>query len=167
MTVELVIMDYFLGPQYIDLTKPCDFLCDIDGTIADNNHRQHWLKSKPRNWAAYEKNMYLDTPVHHIVSAIHILLENDFNPIFCSGRGEQSRQVTGAWLHQHVGISSPLYMRKFKDYRDDAIIKEELLMDIRMDGYEPLFVLDDRQKVVDMWRTKTHLKCIQVDEGNF
>jgi len=45
-----------------------------------------------------------------------------------------------------------LYMREPKDYRDDTIIKKELLDLIISQGYTPTIVFDDRTRVVNMWR---------------
>ncbi len=43
-------------------------------------------------------------------------------------------------------------MRPEKDYRPDYIIKEEILMQLKDEGFWPDLVIDDRQTVVDMWR---------------
>lgn len=44
-------------------------------------------------------------------------------------------------------------MRAAGDYRQDAIVKAEILEQILADGYEPFLVVDDRPQVVDMWRS--------------
>jgi hypothetical protein len=44
-------------------------------------------------------------------------------------------------------------MRKAKDYRDDAIVKSEMLDEI-LKTYSVIAVFDDRTKVVDMWRSR-------------
>ena len=35
------------------------------------------------------------------------------------------------------------------------------------DNFDIEFILDDRDQVVDMWRTELNLKCFQVNYGNF
>jgi hypothetical protein len=57
-------------------------------------------------------------------------------------------------------------MRKKGDYRDDSIVKKELLDQIRKDGYNPLLAFDDRDRVVKAWR-ECGIRCLQVAEGNF
>jgi hypothetical protein len=57
-------------------------------------------------------------------------------------------------------------MRKNNDHREDSIVKQEMLDKIRLDGYNPTLVFDDRARVVEMWR-KNGIKCFQVAEGNF
>jgi hypothetical protein len=59
-----------------------------------------------------------------------------------------------------------LLMRREKDHRDDTIVKKEMYEDVVEGIHEVLFVLDDRDKVVKMWRG-LGLKCFQVAEGNF
>jgi hypothetical protein len=56
-------------------------------------------------------------------------------------------------------------MRKDGDFRADNVVKQEIL-DAHIDKDRVLFVLDDRQQVVDMWR-RNGLTCFQVAEGNF
>jgi hypothetical protein len=72
--------------------------------------------------------------------------------IYCSGRPEQYRSVTDRWLLKWMLPIEPLYMRKQGDYRPDDVIKFELLIQIREEGYDPVLVIDDRPSVVNMWR---------------
>ena len=53
-------------------------------------------------------------------------------------------------------------MRKQNDNRHDDIVKEEILKTILENNHEILFTLDDRGRVVDMWR-KNGIKCFQVE----
>lgn len=158
--------DVHLGFIEVDLSEHDCFICDIDGTIADLTHRRKWIEDKPKNWAAFEANMDKDEPIPHVIELVKFLKDQGLTVIICSGRGEQNRTVTVDWLNS-VGVSfNVLYMRKKKDYRADDIIKEELLDQIIADGFNPKLVLDDRDRVVAMWR-KRGLTCIQVAEGNF
>jgi hypothetical protein len=58
-------------------------------------------------------------------------------------------------------------MRKNNDQRKDSIIKFELFENHIKDKYYVELVVDDRQQVVDMWRRKLGLTCLQVDYGDF
>jgi len=57
-------------------------------------------------------------------------------------------------------------MRADSDRRSDDIVKRELLARIRGDGFDPQLAIDDRKRVVDMWRSEG-LICAQVAEGEF
>lgn len=59
-----------------------------------------------------------------------------------------------------------LYMRPEGDVRKDTEIKREIFDNYIRDKYRVLFVLDDRNSVVKMWRD-LGLKCLQVAEGDF
>jgi hypothetical protein len=57
-------------------------------------------------------------------------------------------------------------MRAEGDTRKDSIIKEEIYRAEIENKYNVLFVLDDRNQVVELWR-RLGLTCLQVAEGNF
>jgi phosphoglycolate phosphatase-like HAD superfamily hydrolase len=144
-----------------------DVIVDLDGTLADCTHRLHHIKDGQRkNWDAFFAGCHLDEPNPVVVSLVHSL-ERDHRIIFCSGRPEKTRKDTEKWLREHLGVVAPqLYMRGDSDRRADDIVKRELLERIRSDGFDPKLAIDDRQRVVDMWRSEG-LVCAQVAEGDF
>jgi hypothetical protein len=79
---------------------------------------------------------------------------------------EMERDLTVWWMGVHEIPYHALYMRSDNDYRADFIVKEELLAQLRADGYNPVMAFDDRQQVVDMWR-ENGLICAQVAKGDF
>ena len=161
------IFDVHLGEVEIpDEVFPCDFICDIDGTVADVSHRQHWVRNKPKNWGAFFKAMSYDTPITRVVNKVKDCQKLGGNLIMCSGRPEDYRKETEDWLEYNGLIPTRLYMRKSGDYRQDDIVKFELYSQMLIDGWKPKFVFDDRNQVVKMWRSKG-MFCIQVAEGDF
>ena len=58
-------------------------------------------------------------------------------------------------------------MRETQDNRKDSIVKHEIYTTCIKDRWDVLFVLDDRNQVVDMWRNTLNLPCLQVAEGDF
>ncbi len=73
---------------------------------------------------------------------------------------------TMKWLNDNGIKFDDLYMRFTNDSRIDSIVKQEIYEMCIKDKYNVLFVLDDRDQVVNMWREQG-LKCLQVAEGNF
>jgi len=150
-------------------------ICDLDGTLANCEHRVHHVRNKPKNWDAFYAGVREDEVNHPVLNILDKFLCYEglrYNIIFCSGRPERCREDTVWWLREvaHIWYSehSPdvqLFMRKDGDYRADNIVKQEIL-DTQIDKDRVLFVLDDRQQVVDMWR-RNGLTCLQVSEGNF
>lgn len=160
------LYDVHRGWITIDESIPRDFICDIDGTVADVTHRRHYVQSKPKNWAAFEKLAHLDPPIERVIKMVQLLQGKGWTLLMCSGRGEQQRGITEKWLKENGLHPVKLYMRKEGDYRQDSIVKKELLDQIKEDGYHPVLSLDDRDQVVEMWR-KNGIPCVQVAEGNF
>jgi hypothetical protein len=143
-----------------------DVLVDLDGTVADCTHRLHHIRRGRKNWAAFFAACHLDEP-NDVVVALVKALAHEHKLIFCSGRPERTRAATEEWVAKHVGVARPrLYMRGDKDRRADDIVKRELLQRIRQDGFDPRLAIDDRRRVVDMWRSEG-LVCAQVAEGDF
>ncbi len=102
-----------------------------------------------------------------MVVALVKALEKEHRLIFCSGRPERTRPATVGWLQQHLGITpDALYMRGDADRRADDIVKRELLSRMRADRFDPQLAIDDRRRVVEMWRAEG-LVCAQVAEGDF
>ena len=140
---------------------------DIDGTLANIQHRRHWVMSKPKNWRAFNAGMAQDTPNEDIVWMLHTFRsQSDVRIVICSGRGSENRAVTEAWLAEHVGAYDALYMREERDYRADSIVKVELLEQIERDFARPWLWVDDRQQVVDAIRAQG-IRVLQVAPGDF
>lgn len=134
-------------------------LCDIDGTVAkmDGNRGPY----------EYDK-VHLDVPVPNIVELVQVLRAAGYRIIFMSGREDACEVQTRAWLvANHVALPGDwLLMRKTGDYRPDEIVKEEIYRQRIAPVHKVLLVLDDRNKVVDMWR-RIGLTCLQVAAGAF
>jgi len=140
---------------------------DIDGTLANVNHRRHWVATKPKNWAAWNAAMDRDT-VHEDVKWMLDSFHNrhDTSIIICSGRGSEHREITEQWLEHYFIHYDALYMRAVKDNRKDSIVKVELLNDIQRDYGWPFIWFDDRDQVVNAIREQGIRVC-QVAPGNF
>lgn len=131
---------------------------DIDGTLANLGHRLHHIKEKPKNWRAFELGITDDALIEPMREILWSLAEAGNTIIFASGRNERSRKATIQWLTdnniwEYGGTANKLYMRASGDYRNDAIIKREILDQIVKDYKKnPDMVFDDRPRVVNMWR---------------
>lgn len=151
------------------MLEPKDIVFDIDGTLSDPSHRQHFVRSKPRNWPAFNRTIFDDTVQYDIVWLAKVLHSIGCRIVICTARTDDLREVTEKWLKEKAGLDGiyeKVYMRAEKDYRDDDIIKRELLDIIRADGYDPVMVFDDRDRVVKIWR-EAGLRCLQVAPGDF
>jgi phosphoglycolate phosphatase-like HAD superfamily hydrolase len=137
---------------------------DIDGTLADVSERIHHLKKKPKNWNAFFQGMAQDKAIRSMVRLCNILYVSGIQIILCSGRYEEHREETVKWLAQQGVHYHDVLLRKDKDHRSDSVVKREILAAI--DQSKVLFVVEDRSRVVEMWRSEG-LVCLQCAPGEF
>ena len=148
-----------------DATKVVLF--DIDGTLANIEHRRHFLDQPNPDWKSFNAAMGDDTPNEPVVSLYKTLWESEaYTLILVTGRNERSRKLTEQWLTWNEIPFERVVMRADGDFRADHIIKEEILDRLLAEGLEIQFTVDDRQQVVDMWRRRG-ITCLQCDVGNF
>lgn len=135
------------------------YVFDLDGTLADLTHREHFLEKK--DWRGFFAAVDDDLPIWPV---IHLLLElNMQNQVeVWSGRSDECREATEAWLLRHLGFVPTLIMRTAGDHRPDDEVKRQFL---HM-SHRPDIIFDDRDRVVAMWRS-LGITCLQVAPGDF
>jgi predicted kinase len=131
-------------------------ICDLDGTAALHNGR-----------SPYEYNRCDEDLVNEPVREILLKFASDaYEIIYLSGREDYAREKTKKWLEDNWFPRGNLFMRKSGDHRSDVIVKYELFDREVRNVYNVLFCLDDRDRVVKLWRD-LGLTCLQVNYGNF
>lgn len=139
-------------------------VCDIDGTMANIEHRLHYVRREgKKDWKNFFKEMDKDVVNEWCQE---IVRNSKFPVVFCSGRPDDYKQVTKEWLTNVAKLDGGLMMRSRNDFRRDDIVKEQILDFEILTRYSVAYVLDDRKQVVDMWR-KRGLVCLQCNEGDF
>lgn len=159
--------------NYIEYKPNKCIIVDIDGTVADNSHRQHFVRSKPRNWKAFNATIDQDKIIEEVRFVVECIRRAGVDVLFVSAR-EGSKEIfdtTKEWLNRFFTTNenpyyTALFMRDEKDYRDDSIVKSEILDQLLEEGWDPICVFDDRDRVVEMWRSRG-IKTLQVAPGNF
>ena len=139
---------------------------DIDGTLANCEHRRHFVEGKNKDFDAFYDAMEGDTikPEIHGLCNLHYL--NDWHVIICTGRPEKYRKITEKWLKDKGVFYKELMMRPDnRRFDPDFEVKKTMLDNIRKDR-EVLMAFDDRNQVVEMWRNNG-VTCLQVAEGDF
>jgi hypothetical protein len=140
---------------------------DIDGTLANIHHRISYVATRPKNFPAFYAAATRDEPFAHITMLAKLIWnDGEFKVLICTGREETQREQTMVWLAQHGINYHALFMRKRGDSRQDTVVKEESLAEMRQMGFEPLMVFEDRARVVEMWR-RCGVPCLQVAEGEY
>ncbi|MCU1472235.1 polynucleotide kinase [Amnibacterium sp.] len=142
---------------------PDAVLIDLDGTLAIIGDRDPYDASTAE---VDELNEQVAWVAHSWLFDGTTEARQDRAVVLVSGRQEKDRRPTERWLDRHGVVYDALRMRATGDPRNDAIVKRELYERHIRGRYNVVLVIDDRRRVVDMWRS-LGLQCWQVAPGDF
>ena len=117
---------------------------DIDGVLADVTHRLHFLEHRPKDWDGFFAAAPDDPPLPQGV-ALAQEAAADCEVVYVTGRPEQCRRDTVAWLRRHALPEGRLEMRRGRDRRPARLAKPELLARLAGDRVVAVVVDDDEQ----------------------
>jgi hypothetical protein len=144
---------------------------DLDGTLAIIDKRRD-LSRKPNGKIDFDKLhdpslIKHDVPNVPVVKMAQLFAQDGFNIVIFSGRSDKTNFTTRSWLSNNRIPFHKLVMRPHKtmNFVPDQVLKKDML-DKHLDINDIFMVVDDRQKVVDMWRS-LGLTCFQVAPGDF
>lgn len=138
--------------------KTLSVIVDLDGTLANIDHRAHFVKRDKPLWDEFYSACDQDTP-NLWCAAVMTALGAHYNVYIVSARRDTEEGKTLKWLNKHSVYFDGLFMlRKGSDSTADTVLKKEWLNNFGRENI--LFVIDDRQKVVDMWR-REGVVCLQ------
>lgn len=149
------------------------YIFDLDGTIALIEHRRHMLEWDTRDkWRHFYAACDEDLPNTPVIDTMERLRHAGADVWFFSGRSDEVRDKTVAWLARHTSfmtwdLETALTMRAAGDYTADDVLKRQWLDGMLSDDRKRLVaVFDDRDRVVRMWRD-AGVTCFQVASGEF
>jgi hypothetical protein len=139
-------------------------ICDLDGTLCDHKHRKHLSHL---DFDEYNGMLHLDVPkpsILAILNAMDMMLTPSSTMIYLmTGRPEQYREATVFWLSKHNVPYYRLIMRPTGNMESDVALKARMFSSEGMYVEDVLFVMEDMDCVVDMWRG-LGLTCLQVEK---
>jgi len=145
-----------------------DVIFDIDGTLANCDHRLHHIRGKPKNFKKFMAGIPDDTviePIRDILWGLQSgIIINKI--ILVTGRSEEYRTMTEAWLENNYICFDWLFMRSNDDFRADYIVKDEIVDLIKSRGLNPVLAFEDRTRCVEMYR-EAGIICCQVADGDY
>ena len=150
---------------------------DLDGTLAIIDKRRikagkttDGKKTKKFNWDVFNdpSNIALDEPNVPVIKMAQLFAEDGFLIVIFSGRTDKTEHATRAWLTRNRVPFHTLAMRPHKtmNFVPDEVLKKHMLDNALFNIDDVFLVVDDRQKVVDMWRD-LGLTVFQVAPGDF
>lgn len=165
---EAVKDKYIADYKYIPDLPEC-IIVDIDGTLA------HMTGRSPYDYTQVSTDV-VDDVVRDLVWRYQAPDSGTGLPgvytIIVSGRKDECKKETIQWLNDNDIKFDELHMRSADDVDkdgnelDDRIVKRQIFDKWIRSRYNVKFVLDDRDRVVELWRS-LGLKCLQVSEGAF
>ncbi len=142
-------------------------LIDIDGTIANIDHRKHLILGETPDWDAFYKACVDDTPIVAMIKVIKGDLEgNSAIPVFVTGRSDLVRRETAEWLDKYFfdgdlqDRNPALHMRVHGDHQEDFELKKGFVNSLS--EFEILGAYEDRPQVIRMYE---ELKIPVIDTG--
>lgn len=131
-------------------------LVDLDGTLADGRHREHFVNGEQKDWTSYfaacGEDGYIDITCRWVSK-----LAEDHCLCLVSGRPDNWWKETSIWLMksgwEDVRLRlcfDHIFMRSAGDKRPDVLVKADILKLLPKEKIA--FVIDDRPSVVRMWR---------------
>ncbi len=136
------------------------FIMDIDGVYTD---AREWEKVIPKEntregWDYYGSKVNLSKPNKEIIN-IAKGLQKLLPIIFITSREDRGsmREFTEHEIRTYsdgeinIGTHNKLFMRKNNDLRSSAEVKQELLDEVKKQGYKPVLAIDDSKENIDMF----------------
>ncbi|MEV6655139.1 hypothetical protein [Streptomyces sp. NPDC051219] len=120
---------------------------DLDGTLADTAHRQHFLERRPRDWTGFFGAAMADPP---LATGVRMAVESaeECEVTYLTGRPERCRRDTLAWLAAHGLPEGRVWMRRNDDRRPARRTKLEVLRRVAR-GRDVRMLVDDDELVCE------------------
>ncbi len=124
---------------------------DIDGTVANNDHRAHHVDTDKPNWEEFLKPHLVakDTLVPGAKKALEHFEALRYKIVFLTGRNEGLRPTTAQWIQDHLGIEvndDTLIMRNAGNMLRASEYKREQAQALKSENpmEQFLFIDDDK-----------------------
>ena len=130
--------------------KPRAVICDLDGTLCNVAHREHFMRVRPKQREEFHSACVKDEIVKPVHELLALFRSGGYRIVFLTMRPARFRPQTEAWLAEHGVDYDELLMAA--DTRPDAEQKRSMYEEFLHPRYDVHFVIDDRASVVAMWR---------------
>lgn len=168
----LYSMAYQSGYDVAELKWHPVMIVDLDWTLFNSDERHEVCRKEDGklDYSKYfsDEMLELDKPVFALVDLInYATTTNPYKVVIVSGRNNICEDKTLDMLP--IGYDA-VFMRNHFDYRDDSIVKQDILDLIKpFIDINNTIVFDDRKRVIDMWRENWLyvFNCCQKENNDF
>ena len=126
-------------------------ICDIDGTVANNDHRQHLLQGF-KTWDKFFAHLSEDLPISEVIEFVINLHDEGKDVVFVTGRPARYEKATRKWLEKYFDFEIKLIMRQDQDKRNKIDVKKEIFLE----NFKPkdiFLVIDNDRDLIKMWQS--------------
>jgi hypothetical protein len=124
-------------------------LCDIDGTVANNDHRQHFLEGK-KDWDGFFSELINDKPIYPVIDIVNKEYLDGKKIVFLTGRPERYKYSTKLWLKEYFDFDSEIYMRNNDDKNNKLKVKKEIF-NLNFNKRQILYCIDNDYDLLKQW----------------
>lgn len=140
-------------------------LCDIDGTIANLDHRLHYVKGETKDWKSFFAEIHNDTVRQDVARQLVDLYNQGKTIIFMSARPDNYKEETLKWLSDnYLSFAYTLIMRNASDKRPDTEVKRDMMESFFPDREVIHTIFDDRPSIIRLWQ-EMGLNVVDVGKG--
>ena len=145
--------------------KPKAIIVDLDGTLCNVDHREHFMQQTPKKRDEFH-SACVDDPIDETVrDLVDMYASNGYSVIILTARPSRYVAETKTWLSQYDVRYDALFMGDGVN-DPDPVFKKRIYETYIKPIYDVKLTLEDRKSVVDMWRS-LGMKCLDVAGNTF
>jgi hypothetical protein len=141
---------------------------DLDGVLANADHRQHLLTPEPgqrKNWKRFFEKAGDDALIEEL-ARLTLLLDSSLQRVLLTARPTTIQDITVEWLERFHLAWDLLVMRPAGEYAPSPVAKKAAVDELRDHGFELLLAFDDDRRNVDMFHA-AGVPCIYIHSGYY
>jgi hypothetical protein len=147
--------------------RPECAIFDFDGTLASVAWIAPTDNHDSSQWHRFNHLTPYCSPVPYVLMMVWDCVHTGVTPIITTGRDESFRHNQLTWLRKYnIPVRADhVFGRAYGDPRKDSIVKEEILHRDILPRWHPIYAVDDRPVVAQVWRTHGIRTIDVIDPG--
>lgn len=155
------------GSVYYPRKEASYVMVDLDGTLCDTRHREHFIKRAPDfegDWESYSMACSDDTPIVPVIRLVQMLY-GTYPVVIFSGRQEMARTKTVEWLGDNSIPHSMLFMRPDGSRVGNVELKMDWVRQLAEKRWHCAYAIDDHPGVIQALKTDWRVDGLQVHQN--